>query len=91
MIQHGREDRSATSALIARAKKAVLSEYAHLAEEHMPLLGLALNEAEALAWDTGIPHLFFPVLAVEKAEAAVAWHQRQRAVQGAVMELAFAE
>jgi hypothetical protein len=77
--------------LIARAKEAVLREYAHLAEEHARVVRLALNEAEALAWQTNHPQLFFPALAMEKAQAAVAWHQRQRSVRRAATELAFAE
>jgi hypothetical protein len=55
------------------------------------VLKLALNEAEALAWQTDFPHLFFPALAMEKAQATVAWHQRQRAVRRTAAELAFAE
>ncbi|HTD66360.1 MAG TPA: hypothetical protein VK846_07510 [Candidatus Limnocylindria bacterium] len=76
---------------VARAKEAVLREYAHLAEEHGRVLRLALNEAEALAWQTDFPHLVFPALAAEKAQATVAWHRRERAVRGAAAELAFAE
>lgn len=38
---------------------------------------LALNEAEALAWETGYPHLLFPALATEKLQAATAWSARQ--------------
>ena len=55
------------------------------------MLRLALTEAEALAWQTDFPHLFFPALAAEKAQAAVAWHQRQRAVRAGALEAAFAE
>ena len=76
---------------MVRAKERVLNEYAHLAEENLRVLRLALNEAEALAWQTDYPHLFFPTLAVEKAQAAVAWHRRQRVVRRAAAELAFAE
>lgn len=76
---------------VARAREAVLNEYADLAGEHMRLLRLALNEAEALAWQTEHPHLFFPALAAEKAQAAVSWHERQRAVRRSAHELAFAE
>ena len=78
-------------AAITRAKEAVLHEYAYLAEEHGRVLRLALNEAEALAWQTDFPHLVFPALATEKAQATVAWHQRQRAVRRAAGEWAFAE
>ena len=51
---------------------------------------LALNEAEALALQTGFPHLVFPALAEEKVHAIAAWHQRQAALQHAEPTLAFA-
>jgi len=76
---------------IARAKETVLRDYTELAGEHVRLLRLALNEAEALAWQTNYPHLFFPTLATEKAEAAISWHRRQRAVRRTAVELAFPE
>ena len=76
---------------LSRSKEAVLNEYAHRVEEHARLLRLALNEAEALAWQTDFPHLFFHALAAEKAETAVSWHQRQRAVRRNEGEFAFAE
>lgn len=44
------------------------------------LLHSALNEAEALAWQTPYPHLFFPVLAEEKVRAARRWVARQELV-----------
>jgi len=76
---------------IHRAKDAILFEHLDFAGEHGRLLRLALNEAEALAWQTEFPHLMFPELAREKAQAAVAWHQRQRALRGTTGEVAFAE
>jgi len=39
---------------------------------------LALNEAAALAWQTGYPHLFFPDLATEKIQAATEWKAHQK-------------
>ena len=39
---------------------------------------LVLNEAVALAWQTGYPQLFFPGLATEKIQSAVEWSARQR-------------
>jgi len=47
------------------------------------VLRTALNEAEALAWQTPFPHLLFPVLAQEKAFSARRWAGRQRFVQQA--------
>jgi hypothetical protein len=76
---------------VSKAKQKLLNDYRELVGEHFHLLRLALNEAEALAWDTEFPHLFFPALAVEKAHRAVNWHQRQRALRGVSAELAFAE
>ena len=46
------------------------------------LLLLALNEAEAAAWQTLYPHLLFPTLATEKVQAILAWSKHQRAVRG---------
>lgn len=53
----------------------------NLAEQAQNNLGLpqrlfqvALNEAEALAWETEYPQLLFPALAEEKIEAISAWY-----------------
>ena len=77
--------------VVSKAKQKLLNDYSELVGEHFHLLRLALNEAEALAWDTEFPHLFFPALAAEKAHTAVNWHRRQRALRGVSAELAFAE
>ncbi len=45
------------------------------------LLKAAINEAEALAWQTPYPQLVFPLLAEEKAVAAQHWAVHQRAVR----------
>jgi hypothetical protein len=45
------------------------------------LLRLAVNEAEALAWQTDYPHLIFPTLAVEKVQAVTAWDAQQQALR----------
>jgi len=70
-------------AQIQKTKNAILREFvdAFKAQEH--LLRLALNEAEALAWQTEFPHLVFPTLATEKAQAALAWSVRQRSMNRA--------
>lgn len=44
------------------------------------LLKGAINEAEAVAWQTPYPHLVFPVLAEEKAAEARQWAGHQRAI-----------
>jgi hypothetical protein len=42
---------------------------------------LVLNEAQAIAWVSGISDLVFPDLALEKARAAAAWHARQKKIR----------
>jgi hypothetical protein len=68
-------------AQIDQAKTAIVSEFQTGLEEHAKLLRLAVNEAEALAWQTDYPHLFFPTLATEKAQAVATWHAHQRSLQ----------
>jgi len=65
-------------AQIESAKTRVLAEFRERLEEHEHLLDLAVNEAEALSWESGYPQLFFPVLAVEKAQTVADWHARQQ-------------
>src|SRR5262245_57965018 len=64
------------------SKNAIESKFRHAVSGQEHLLHLAMNEAEALAWETGLPHLFFPALAVEKAQAVASWSTRQRSIQG---------
>jgi hypothetical protein len=66
-------------------------EFCGLHRKQPRLLRLALDEAEALAWQTGFPHLWFPVLAKEKAEAIARWDWRQNRIRQAASMLAFAE
>jgi hypothetical protein len=65
-------------AQMRRAKDAIRAEFngTFQAQEH--LLRLALNEAEALAWQTDFPQLVFPDLAMEKAQEVAAWQAKQR-------------
>ena len=56
----------------------VVAEFSHRLDSDKHMLDLALNEAEALAWDSGFPQLFFPTLATEKARAVTGWHVRQQ-------------
>ena len=76
---------------IQRTKNALLFDYTDRTGEHARLLRLAVNEAEGLAWQTEVPRLIFPTLALEKAEATVAWHQRQVSLRRPAAETAFAE
>lgn len=66
---------------IKKARDTVLAEFRGTLAVPERLLQLALNEAEALAWETEFPHLVFPVLATEKAEALAAWEARQRFIR----------
>jgi len=65
-------------AQIQKTKDAILAEFREALGAQDHLLRLALNEAEALAWQTAYPHLVFPALAAEKAQALATWHARQR-------------
>lgn len=66
---------------IEQAKESVKAQFSSLRETHEHMLQLALNEAEALAWQTTYPHLLFPTLAVEKVQAVNTWAVRQNAVR----------
>ena len=71
---------------IAAAKESILAESRQAFEAPERLLRLALNEAEALAWQTTYPHLLFPTLATEKVQALAAWNATQKLVrQGSPM------
>lgn len=66
---------------IRQVKLAILAESATKLATQRHALRLALNEAEALAWETMHPQLFFPALAAEKVQAVAAWDARQRALR----------
>ncbi len=68
-------------AQITAAKAAIFAESYEALKTQERLLRLALNEAEATAWQTLYPQLVFPVLATEKVQAVVAWEARQEAVR----------
>src|SRR5881296_1134204 len=67
-------------AQIEKARDAILNEFRETLDANEHLLRLALNEAEALAWQTEFPQLVFPTLATEKAQAVVAWSARQQSL-----------
>jgi hypothetical protein len=73
---------------IERAKKGIAAEFREIVESNQKSFQLALNEAEALAWQTEFPQLFFPDLAVEKIQAVATWQTRQQSVHQP--QLAFA-
>lgn len=66
---------------VQRIKRGLLSEFRPYGRGQM--FQLALNEAEALAQETGFPQLVFPTLAREKVESVAAWSRRQQAVRRA--------
>ena len=66
---------------IDKVKQAVLDEFHDTMDAHNQILRLAVNEAEALAWETDYPHLVFPALAHEKAEQVTSWEERQREIR----------
>ncbi len=65
---------------VERVKQSLFAEFRGAVQVPAYLLALALNEAEALAVQTGFPQLFFPTLAIEKAQELVARHERQQAI-----------
>lgn len=67
-------------AQINRVKEAILSESSASLASHRHAVRLALNEAEALAWETMYPHLVFPALAMEKTREVAVWEARQQRV-----------
>jgi len=76
---------------LASIKSTLVREFGVAIGGHGDLLKSALNEAEAIAWQTPYPHLVFPVLAQEKAAAVNYWAARQRNVTRASREIALAE
>ena len=73
---------------IEQAKQRIAAEFREIVESNQKSFQLALNEAEALAWQTEFPQLFFPDLAVEKIQAVATWQTRQQSVHQP--QLAFA-
>jgi hypothetical protein len=65
----------------AKVRTLIEHQFATLSREQPRLFHLALKEAEAIAWQSGIHDLVFPDLALEKARAAAAWHERQKAIR----------
>lgn len=68
-------------AQITAAKATIFAEAFESLKSQERLLRLALNEAEAVAWQTLYPHLVFPVLATEKVEAVISWDAHQQSLR----------
>jgi len=68
-------------AQITSVKEAIFAESSRAFPAPERLVRLALNEAEAAAFQTEYPHLVFPALAAEKVRAVAAWNVRQQVVR----------
>jgi hypothetical protein len=76
---------------IKRVKEGILAQSRQTVNVPEHMLRLAINEAEALAWQTRYPDLLFPALAIEKVEAVAAWNARQQLMRSSQPVAAFAE
>ena len=65
---------------IEQTKRRISKDFQEALESQEKLFQLALNEAEALAWQTAYPHLVFPTLALEKVQSVAAWQERQHSL-----------
>lgn len=79
-----------TSDRLSELRHGMEAAFRPLHLEHPQDVRLALNEAEAIAWQTGVPHLVFPALAEEKLESVTRWHRRQQALRERDPLLSFA-
>jgi hypothetical protein len=79
---------SRVSCQINTVKSAVFSQFQSALGANEHLLRLELIEAEALARQTGFPHLMFPELAIEKARKAARWQYHQKYLVRSVYPLA---
>ena len=70
-------------AQIEQVRTNVAAEFREAFSTQDRLLQHALNEAEALAWQTDYPHLLFPTLALERVTVANNWWQRQQRIRQA--------
>ncbi len=68
-------------AQITSAKEAIFAESSRAFSAPERLVRLALNEAEAAAFQTEYPHLVFPALATEKVRAVADWNARQQSMR----------
>jgi hypothetical protein len=67
--------------VLATIQLIVERDFSSLLEQHPRLVRLCLNEAEALAWETGIPQLTLPTLALEKVQSVARWNARQELIR----------
>jgi hypothetical protein len=68
------------SQAILNARLAIEREFSELHSLEPRLSRLTLNESEAIAWQSGVPHLVFPLLAEEKVKALANWRATQASI-----------
>ena len=68
-------------AKIEHVKNDIVAEFQDDFEANQQLFLHVINQADALAWQTGYPHLLFPQLALEKVQSAANWVARQQFVR----------
>mgnify|MGYP000860882602 CR=1 FL=1 len=73
---------------VLRARRRIENDFVKLRRAEPRISHLALNEAEAIAWQSGWPQLLFPALAEEKLLALSAWRRAQKALRGLADEIA---
>jgi len=66
---------------IADVKEAIFAESSRALTAPERLVRLALNEAEAAAFQTEYPYLVFPALAMEKIQSVATWNAHQQFVR----------
>ena len=75
--------------VFARLRSKLIEAFRRETEGFEHFVHLALNEAEALALQTNVPQLVFPMLASEKLQRVAKWVSKQRRLQDLSGELAF--
>ena len=72
---------TAVSPTVRQTRATLEREFSEITRLEPRLSRLALNEAEALAWQSGFPLLVFPALAEEKIRALMAWRDYQASIR----------
>jgi hypothetical protein len=62
---------------LTAVKETIFAESYNTLHAEAHLLRVALNEAEAAAFQTPFPQLVFPTLAMEKTQEVINWHRQQ--------------
>lgn len=75
--------------LFAGLRSRLIEAFRRETEGFEHFVHLALNEAEALALQTNVPQLVFPLLASERLQRVAKWVSKQRRLRDVSGELAF--